>query len=186
MTYLTSLPSRIILDHFSIYNSAFTLASCPYSTLMAGTLESRLWTTDEIISSMQCYDCFRNTFNRWGPCMTKNAQTNIDPYLCSRPRQIWYLVFNYLKFLKPNNQFDDADFTFQGEDSVIYHSYSLVDPACRTIKSNVPKSFQIDTIIARGKLYYANILKITFLNIKFRKRSTRTCQWILSRQLHFD
>ena len=107
--------------------------------------------------------------------MRKSAQTNLHPNICSRSRQIWYLVFNYLKYLKPGSRFsEDSEFVFQGEDSVVYHSYSPLNPKSRMIHDNVPKSIQSTTIIARGMIcVFGHLFWVWHSDTNFQFQETR-------------
>ena len=134
--------------------SAHLLVSCPYTSLMPNTMASRPWTLDEIISSFKCFNCYQDSFNRWAPCVRQYSQINCHPNFTSRGRQIWFLVFNFLKYLRCGPLYGDEDYTYQGEHSVKHHVYfpSMADQ--RNITPNVPKHLQQSTIITKGKCHF--------------------------------
>ena len=74
---------RLVINIFDLYHKthilAFVLISCPYASLMANTLSSTLWTTDEIVSSMKCSSCYEHMVNAWAPCIRKSSQINLHP-----------------------------------------------------------------------------------------------------------
>ena len=121
---------------------------------MPGTLASRLWTVDEIISSFRCLNCYQDAYNRWAPCLRYSSQTNCHPNLTSRCRQIWFLVFNFLKYLRHGPEYGDEDFEYQGEHEVIHHPYYAAMPNQRNIQPQIPKHLQQATIISRGMSFY--------------------------------
>ena len=126
--------------------------TCPYATLMAGTLDSRLWTVNELIQSIRCYGCYHNIVNTWAPCIRRSSQINLHPNLTSRCRQMWYLTTQLLKYCNMETQFKcDETFTFKGETALRYHEYSPSSTDRRDLLSNVPRRYQIAKIVARGK-----------------------------------
>ena len=126
------------------------MVSCPYAALMPGSMDSRLWTVNELISSLQCYTCYNDVINAWAPCIRQAAQVNTHPNLCSRGRQIWFLIFIFMKYLKGESEFDDEDFIFQGPHAIQHHRYNPTDSDRRRLIKNVPKQLQCSTIITRG------------------------------------
>lgn len=124
---------------------------------MPGTLASRLWTVDEIISSFRCLNCYADAFNTWAPCIRMSSQINCHPNLTSRCRQIWFLVFNFLKYLRHGPEFGDEDFEFQGEHDVTHHVYYPSMANQRKLQPQVPKHLQQATIISRGNFIYKYI-----------------------------
>ena len=129
------------------------MTSCPYASIMAGTLDSRQWTVNELISSVKCYSCFHNVVNTWAPCIRRSAQVNLHPNLTSRCRQMWFLIMQLLKFCNSEAQFDtDEEFKFLGENSLQYHTYSPTDPNRRKLNPDIPKYYQIARIVSRGNI----------------------------------
>ena len=161
--------------------------TCPYATLMAGTLDSRQWTVNELVQSIRCYrkgindhvsnhfysnsmynalysqiylfhSCYHNVVNTWAPCIRRSAQINLHPNLTSRCRQMWYLVIQLLKYCNMTPQFaTDETFTFKGETELHYHTYSPTSADRRDLLSNVPRRLQTANIVTRGMLYFAFI-----------------------------
>ena len=128
------------------------MISCPYSALMPGTMDSRKWTIDELISNFRCYSCYGDILNSWAPCIRQSAQINTHPNLVSRPRQIWFLIFNFLKYIKGESQFGDEDIAFQGPHEVEHHRYNPYAADRREILKTIPKHLQCSTIVTRGKI----------------------------------
>ena len=127
------------------------MISCPYAALMPGSMDSRKWTVNELISSFRCYNCLSDSMNRWAPCVRQAAQINTHPNLCSRPRQIWFLVFLFLKFIKGKSDYDDEDYFFDGPHTIEHHIYNPHANDRRQITDYIPKYLQQSTIIRRGK-----------------------------------
>ena len=131
------------------------LISCPFATLMANTMDSRLWTVNELTSSLRCYSCYHNMVNTWAPCIRRSAQINLHPSLTSRCRQMWFLIMQLLKYCDTSPHFEsDETFEFLGENSVRYHTYRSTDADRRDLLSVVPKRFQTSKIVARGILFF--------------------------------
>ena len=127
--------------------------TCPMASLMPQTMASRKWTIKELISNFQCISCLQDTINSWSPCIRLSAMVNTHPNLCSRNRQIWFIIYNFLKYLNCEPQFGDEDFKFNGEHTVEYHEY---DPSAidrRKMLPLVPKYLQKSSIITRGDLF---------------------------------
>ena len=136
-----------------LYFLAHLMVSCPYASLMPHTMISRSWTINELISSFQCYNCLQDIFNRWAPCLRQASQINCHPNLTSRCRQLWFILLNYVKFLKMKPEFDDDDFEFQGEHLVEHSTYIPSDADHRKMTDFIPKYLQQTTIIRRGKSF---------------------------------
>ena len=128
--------------------------SCPMAELMPQTMASRKWTVKELISNFQCVSCYQDKLNTWAPCIRLSSMVNTHPNLCSRTRQIWFIIFNFLKYLNCEPQFGDEDFKFKGEHSVEYHQYNRHLPDRRRLLPMVPRYLQISSIIRRGKYFY--------------------------------
>ena len=119
---------------------------------MANTLSSVPWTIDEIISSLRCNSCYEQFINHWAPCIRRSAQVNLHHGLTSRKRQLWYLVMQFKKYLRPGPTFKgDEVYEFKGENAVKHHLYSNNS---RKILPNLPIDFQKTTIITRGIFYF--------------------------------
>ena len=124
------------------------------AALMPQTMSSRSWTVKELISSFQCTSCYQDIINSWSPCTRLSSMINTHPNLCSRNRQLWFIIFNFLKYLNCKPQFGDEDFTFNGEHSVEYHEYDPSAADRRIMNPMVPKYLQKSAIITRGILHY--------------------------------
>ena len=130
------------------------MISCPYASLMAGTLDSRQWTVNELISSLRCYSCYHNVVNTWAPCVRRSAQINLHPNLTSRCRQMWFLVMQLLKYCNIEAKFDsDENYAFTSETTLQYNTYRPSEAERRDLLSNVPKRLQTSKIVSRGKLF---------------------------------
>ena len=127
--------------------------TCPYAALMPQTMSSRPWTINELISNFQCRSCYTDTINTWAPCVRLSAMVNVHPNLCSRERQIWFIIFIFLKYLPCGPQFTDEDFSFDGEHTVETHIYDPSSPNRRKMIPNVPKYLQCSPIITRGNIF---------------------------------
>ena len=134
--------------YYMIFILAFILISCPYATLMANTLSSTLWTADEIVSSMRCNSCFEHLINHWSPCIRKSSQINLHVELTSRSRQLWYLVMQFMKYVKQDISYrGDVAYEFLSEHPIVHHVYSKTS---RKTSSNLPLIFQDSKIVTRG------------------------------------
>ena len=69
----------------------------------------------------------------------------------SRSRQIWFLIFNFLKYIKGESQFGDEDITFQGPHEIEHHRYNPYAADRRKILKTIPKHLQCSTLITRGR-----------------------------------
>ena len=127
------------------------MISCPYAALMPGSMESRKWTINELISSFRCYNCYSDSMNRWAPCVRQASQINTHPNLCSRSRQIWYLIMLFLKFVKGESDYGDEDYSFDGPHEIEHHIHNPNTADKRVFSDNVPKYLQQSTIIRRGE-----------------------------------
>ena len=125
--------------------SAHLTFACPYASLMPQVMSSRPWTLNEIISSFQCFNCYQDVINNWSPCIRLSSRVNTHPNLVSRSRQFWFIIFNFLKFIRCGPQYGDEDFEFQGEHSIEHHTYSPSAPEQRKLLPTTPKYLQRST-----------------------------------------
>ena len=141
---------------------AHLMFSCPYVSLLPQSMASRLWTVPELISNFQCISCYQDSLNHWAPCVRISAMINTHPNLVSRNRQAFFIIFNFLKFLDCEPQFNDEDFKFNGEHSVMYHEYDPRAANRRKMNPYVPKYLQKSSIIRRGM--YKNIFIMSHMS----------------------
>ena len=119
---------------------------------MANTLGSTLWTTDEIVSSMRCNSCFEHMMNHWAPCIRKSSSINLHPSLTSRCRQNWFLVMQFIKYVKQDITYrGDVVYDYLAEHPIVHHIYSKTS---RKTSSNIPLIFQDAKIVTRGKFQF--------------------------------
>ena len=149
--YDSSAFNLTIKNLWLIIYSAHMLISCPFATLMANTLDSRLWTASELTSSLRCYSCYHNVVNHWAPCIRRSSQINLHPSLTSRCRQMWFLIMQLLKFCETSPDFEsDEEFKFLGENSLRYHTYRPTDADRRNLLPVIPRRLQTSKIVAKG------------------------------------
>ena len=110
-------------------------------------MDSKQWPLDQIIASMRCVNCYQDLLVDWATCIRRSAQCNLHPNFCSRERQMYYLVFHVVKYLKPA----DNVYPFQGDGEVQYHIYRPDQKDQRQLRSLLPKHLQKQTIVTRGK-----------------------------------
>lgn len=138
---------------------------------MPQSMSSRKWNINEIISSFQCFNCYHDQINNWAPCVRLSSQINTHPNLVSRSRQLWFIIINFLKFLRCGPEYGDDDFEFQGEHEVEHHAYHPNAAEKRKLILTTPKYLQKSTIISYGlnfiTLAVAFIIRVTVLLITF-------------------
>ena len=130
------------------------MTACPYSALMPGSMESRKWTVNELVSSIKCFICKHDVINTWSPCSRQSASINCHPNFTSRTRQLWFILMQFLKYIKPSDSDIWATYAFEGEHEVEHEVYSPLSESRRKLNSEIPKGSQIATIIRRGKFMF--------------------------------
>ena len=117
---------------------------------MPQTMSSMKWTINEIIANFKCYNCIHDALNTWAPCLRQSAMINCHPNFTSRSRQLWFLMMNFLKYIKSEPEYDDEDFEFNGEHEIEVVRYKPTEKDQRKLFDCIPKHLQQLTIVRRG------------------------------------
>ena len=137
----------------SYFISAHILVSCPLSVLMPQTMNSPKWSLRELISSFNCYNCLSNSLSKWAPCLRQSAMVNCHPNLTSRCRQIWFIMLNFLKYIKSDPEFDDEDYKFNDENELEHHDFQPTAADKKRFADYMPKGLKWTRIVTRGKIF---------------------------------
>ena len=112
------------------------------------TLAQR-WSAADIKRNSLCGLCFVHELNDWNSCVRRMGLINLHPGLCSRPRQMFYLIIQILKFLPIPEDYEGPVFRFQG--NVPYGAVELQD---HTRNPTIPTEIHNATIVCYGELFY--------------------------------
>ena len=106
------------------------------------------WSIGEIKRNSLCGLCFVHELNDWNSCVRRMGLVNLHPGLCSRPRQMFYLIIQILKYLPIPADYDGPRFRFIG--NVPFGAVELQD---QTINPNMPREIHNAIIICYGKQF---------------------------------
>ena len=103
------------------------------------------WPLREIKRNSLCGLCYVHELNDWNSCIRRSGLVNLHPGNVSRPRQMFYLIIQILKYLRIPADYTGPVFRFIG--NVPFGPQSLQDPE---INPAVPKEIQNAELICYG------------------------------------
>ena len=104
------------------------------------------WPIGELKRNGLCGLCYVHELNDWNSCTRKSGLINLHPGLCSRPRQMWFLIMQILKYLPIPARYIGPVYRFVG--NVPYGPIKIQD---RTINPTIPREIHNAEIICYGK-----------------------------------
>ena len=84
------------------------------STIAPPKEPSKIWSIATLKQNILCGICYVQGINHWNSCQRRMAIINLHPGYSSRPRQIWFIVMQILKYLPPNENYRSPRTKFLG------------------------------------------------------------------------
>ena len=104
------------------------------------------WSIEEIKRSITCQICNAAELNNWASCTRRASLLNLHPGFLSRPRQMWFIAMQTLKFTPTNREYRGPTHKFQG--NVPYGAIVVTD---QSVNPHIPAEFHNVRIILYGK-----------------------------------
>ena len=128
--------------------------SCPMMGLMPACSAppqnlAQRWPIGELKRNGLCGLCYVHELNDWNSCIRRSSLINLHPGMCSRPRQMLYLILQVLKYLPIPPDYNGPIFQFNG--NVPYGAISVRD---LTRNPSIPTEIHNAEIICYGEFIF--------------------------------
>ena len=104
------------------------------------------WSLEELKRNSLCGICYIHELNDWNSCIRRSGLINLHPGHVSRPRQMFFLIIQILKFLPIPTDYTGPIFQFAG--NVPYGAVQIQD---ETLNPAVPTEIHNAQLICYGK-----------------------------------
>ena len=106
------------------------------------------WSMDTVKQNLRCGICYVNDINHWNSCQRRMAIINLHPGFSSRPRQLWFIIMQIIKYLPIPETYRAPKPRFRG--NVRFRAFIRQD---QTRNPNIPTHIHNAKLVVYGKLY---------------------------------